>query len=176
MSNTNASFLKEMGITTWVGRDSSGIEEVAITPAEQTSTTVNPSAENTSPRYQWWFIGDQAQGDSQLLLQNIVRLLGLTSHEWSWLKPSDKLNIAEKLNPDVPSVAIAFGGPAAQKITGERDPLNQLRETVLAMNGDGLEDIPVLATFDLSHLINRPKDKALLWQDLLLAKSVLHSL
>jgi hypothetical protein len=34
----------------------------------------------------------------------------------------------------------------------------------------------VLATFDLSHLINRPKDKALLWQDLLLAKSVLNSL
>ena len=161
MSNTNASFLKEMGITTWVSHDSSANEDVPVMPAEQTSTTVNPSAENISPRYQWWFIGDQAQGDTQLLFQNIVRLLGLTSHEWSWLKPSEKLAIAEKLNPEVPSVAIAFGGPAAQKITGEREPLNQLRETVLAMSGDGLEDIPVLATFDLSHLINRPKDKAL---------------
>ena len=176
MSNTNASFLKEMGITTWVSHDSSANEDVPVMPAEQTSTTVNPSAENISPRYQWWFIGDQAQGDTQLLFQNIVRLLGLTSHEWSWLKVSEKLAIAEKLNPEVPSVAIAFGGPAAQKITGEREPLNQLRETVLAMSGDGLEDIPVLATFDLSHLINRPKDRALLWQDLLLAKSVLHSL
>jgi DNA polymerase len=176
MSNTNASFLKEMGITTWVSRDSSANEEPSTMPAEPTSTIVNPSAENICPRYQWWFIGDQAQGDTQLLFQNIVRLLGLTSHEWSWLKPSDKFDIAKKLNPEVPSVAVAFGGPAAQKITGEREPLNQLRETILAMSGEGLEDIPLLATFDLPHLINRPKDKALLWQDLLLAKSVLHNL
>jgi DNA polymerase len=44
------------------------------------------------------------------------------------------------------------------------------------MNGEGLEDIPVLATFDLPYLLSRPKDKALLWQDLLLAKSVLLNL
>ena len=77
---------------------------------------------------------------------------------------------------DIPTVAFVFGGSAAQKITGERDALPQLRETVLAINGDGLDEIPVIATFDLLHLLSRPKDKALLWQDLLMAKSVLQSI
>jgi DNA polymerase len=79
-------------------------------------------------------------------------------------------------HPDLPAVAFVFGGSAAQKITGERDALPQLRETVLAINSDGLEEIPVVASFDLLHLLSKPKDKALLWQDLLLAKSVLQSL
>jgi DNA polymerase len=38
------------------------------------------------------------------------------------------------------------------------------------------EEIPVIASFDLAQLIAKPKDKALLWQDLLLAKSVLHNI
>lgn len=70
-------------------------------------------------------------------------------------------------------VAMAFGGPAAQTITGERDPLPQLRETILALHAE--EDIPVVATFDLNQLVGKPIDKALLWQDLLLAKSVLQN-
>ena len=105
-----------------------------------------------------------------------MRLLELAPHEWLWVKPSEKLDLLDKINPNLPTIAIAFGGPAVQKITGERDSLSQLRETVLSLNGEGLEDIPVLATFDLPHLLNKPKDKALLWQDLLLAKSVLFNL
>jgi len=34
----------------------------------------------------------------------------------------------------------------------------------------------LIASFDLAHCLNRPKDKALVWQDLLLARSVLQSL
>lgn len=176
MSNTNASFLKEMGITVWHSRDSSGHLEISETPVEQISKPVDLSAANIPARYQWCFFGDQAQGDAQLLFQNIARLLELTPYEWLWVNPSEKSDLLSKINPNLPTVAIAFGGPAAQKITGERDSLPQLRETVLSLNGEGLEDIPVLATFDLLHLLSRPKDKALLWQDLLLAKSVLLNL
>jgi DNA polymerase len=53
--------------------------------------------------------------------------------------------------------------------------LPQLRETILALNTGNEEDIPVVATFDLNQLVSKPKDKALLWQDLLLAKSVLQN-
>lgn len=176
MSNTNASILKEMGITAWHSRDASSNLEISETSVEQTSKPVDLPAANTPARYQWCFFGDSAQGDAQLLFQNIVRLLELAPHEWLWVKPSDKSDLLSKINPSLPTVAIAFGGPAIQKITGERDSLSQLRETVLSLDGEGLEDIPVLATFDLPHLLSRPKDKALLWQDLLLAKSVLLNL
>ncbi|WP_353202149.1 hypothetical protein [Polynucleobacter sp.] len=176
MSNTNASFLKEMGITAWHSRDSSSHLEISETPVEQISKPIDLPAVDIPARYQWCFFGDQVQGDAQLLFQNITRLLELAPHEWLWVNPSDKSDLLSKINPNLPTVAIAFGGPAAQKITGERDSLPQLRETVLSLNGEGLEDIPVLATFDLPHLLSRPKDKALLWQDLLLAKSVLLNL
>jgi len=176
MSNLNASFLKEMGITSWLSRDSSSVTDILVPPLEQTSAPVELSAANFPARYQWWFFGDQAQGDAQLLFQNILRLLELAPHEWVWVKPLDKLDLLDKLNPNLPTIAIAFGGAVVQKITGERDSLSQLRETILSLNGECLEDIPVLATFDIPHLLSKPKDKALLWQDLLLAKSVLLNL
>jgi DNA polymerase len=46
----------------------------------------------------------------------------------------------------------------------------------LAINADGAEDLPLIATFELNQLIARPKDKTLFWQDLLLAKSVLQNI
>ena len=75
-----------------------------------------------------------------------------------------------------PDVALAFGGSAAQRLSGERDALPELRETVLAINADGAEDLPLIATFELNQLIAKPQDKALFWQDLLLAKSVLKNI
>ena len=57
-----------------------------------------------------------------------------------------------------------------------RSPLPLLRETVLALNTGSDGEIPVIASFDLAQLVAKPKDKALLWQDLLLAKSVLQNI
>jgi len=102
--------------------------------------------------------------------------LGLHSQEWSWKSPSDNLSQFQTSESGLPLVAIAFGGAVAQKITGEKDPLLQLRETVLALNTGNDDDIPVIATFDLAQIIAKPQDKALLWQDLLLAKSVLQNI
>ena len=174
MSNMHSSFLKEMGITEWTSRDHVG----ADTPmtSEQHVKTASPevvSATSAAPRFHWWFFGDQPQGDAQILMQNIVRLLGLSASEWTWLTPADKSKALQASDGSIPVVAVAFGSSAVQKITGERDSLPQLRETVLAMSGDENEEIPVLASFDLTHFLSKPKDKALLWQDLLLARSVL---
>jgi DNA polymerase len=180
MSNTHSSFLKEMGITEWASRESATEVVSSILPTEAPGESIASRAQlpqtTEAPRFFWWFIGDQAQGDALFLFQGIVRVLGLGTQEWSWVKPSEKLNAVMNSAAEVPAIAFVFGGSAAQKITGERDALPQLRETVLAINSYGLEEIPVVATFDLSHLLSRPKDKALLWQDLLLAKSVLQSL
>ena len=106
----------------------------------------------------------------------MIRALGLAPQEWSWKSASDNLSELKLLDSGLPVVAFAFGGSVAQKITGEKDALPQLRETILALNNGADEEIPVIASFDLAQLVAKPKDKALLWQDLLLAKSVLQNI
>ena len=169
MSNTHSAFLKEMGITEWSTRD--GLQAPSL---------VDPSApvqavEKTSQGH-WWFFGMQPQGDAQTLFHSIIRSLGLSPQEWSWKNASDDLNQLQVPEDGLPVVALAFGGAVAQKITGEKDSLPQLRETILALNNGSDEEIPVIASFDLAQLLAKPKDKALLWQDLLLAKSVLQNI
>ena len=102
----------------------------------------------------------------------MIRVLGLGPQEWSWKNASDDLKQLQAPENGLPVVALAFGGTVAQKITGERDALPQLRETILALSNGSDEEIPVIASFDLAQLIAKPKDKALLWQDLLVIFSL----
>jgi hypothetical protein len=51
-----------------------------------------------------------------------------------------------------------------------------LRETILALNTGNDDERPVIASYELGQALNNPKEKALLWQDLLLAKSVLQNI
>ena len=173
MTNTHSAFLKEMGITEWTSRDA--VQSTAEAP-ERASTHESAEVAQPSSRVSngmWWFFGNEPQGEAQLLFQNMIRALGLAKNEWAWKNPGQTLS---QLNmPEMPVVVIAFGGPTAQKITGERDPLPQLRETVLALNTGGEEEIPVIASFELNQVLAKPSDKALLWQDLLLARSVLQN-
>jgi DNA polymerase len=164
MSNIHSSFLKEMGITQWASNDD---------PQE---VSAEPNTQSRSPQANWWFFGTQAQGDAQILFENVIRVLGLSPQEWSWKSASENLSELAFPSNGLPVVAIAFGGSVAQKITGERDALPQLRETVLALNSGNDEEIPVIATFDLVQILAKPQDKALFWQDLLLAKSVLQNI
>jgi len=174
MSNLHASYLKEMGITEWVGRDSVSSEARTTMPESTQQNSVSQS-EEFSPRTHWWFFGSKPQGEAQLLFQNLIRVLGLSSREWSWKFPGEDLSKLRLPEDGTPVVALAFGSSAVQKVTGERDPLPQLRETILALNTGNDDEIPVIATQDLGQIVGKPKEKALLWQDLLLAKSVLQN-
>ncbi len=169
MSNTHFAFLKEMGITEWSTRD--GVQA----PSSADSSMPVQAVEKISQGH-WWFFGTLPQGDTQLLFQSIIRLLGLGPQEWSWKNAGDDLNQLQVPEDGLPVVALAFGGSVAQRITGEKDALQQLRETILALNNGSDEEIPVIASFDLAQMLAKPKDKALLWQDLLLAKSVLQNI
>lgn len=178
---SNSEFLKEMGITQWVSRGAP--EEVSTSPqastiSEQAATATASAIEAPKRASQgsWIFFGAQPQGDAQALFQNIIRVLGLSPKEWSWKKPADSLGQITSQENNLPVVAFAFGGSVAQKITGERDPLPQLRETVLALNTGNDDEVPVIASFDLSQAVANPKEKSLLWQDLLLARSVLQNI
>lgn len=176
MTNTHSAFLKEMGITEWTSRDAAQpLEALASLTASAVAQT-NPPEESSTQRVSygiWWFFGNEPQGDAKVLFQNIIRVLGLAKNEWSWKSASE--NLSQISSPELPVVAFAFGGPVAQKITGERDPLPQLRETILALNTGNDEEIPVIASFELNQVLTKPKEKALLWQDLLLARSVLQN-
>jgi DNA polymerase len=183
--STNSAFLKEMGISEWTSRDA--VQEQAQTlvataeGAHQADPLLNASSGAADAKQRvssgmWWFFGNQPQGDAAILFQNIIRVLGLAPQEWSWKNPAEKLNPELLPQDGTPIVALAFGGAAAQKLSGERDALPELRETVLAIHADGAEDLPLIATFELNQLIARPKDKALFWQDVLLAKSVLQNI
>ena len=177
MTNSPSAFLKEMGITEWTSRDAiQAVSETAIEASATSAPSDNQSGNTPVQRISygtWWFFGNEPQGEAQILFQNIIRALGLAKNEWSWKNSS--VNLSQLSSPESPVVAFAFGGPVAQKITGERDPLLQLRETVLALNSGNEEEIPVIASFELNQVLAKPKDKALLWQDLLLAKSVLQN-
>lgn len=163
-----------MGITEWTSRDAiQALPEASVAASSQAA----PQETQASPRVSngiWWFFGNEPQGDAKILFQNLIRVLGLAKNEWSWKTSAE--NLGQLTIPDFPVVAVAFGGPVAQKITGERDPLPQLRETVLALNTGNDEEIPVIASFELNQVLTKPKEKAMLWQDLLMARSVLQNI
>ena len=174
--STNSTFLKEMGITEWTSRDLVEEKPELIATVETSRLTVATETRERISSGIWWFFGNKPQGDAELLFQSIIRVLGLSPQEWSWKNPIERFNPEQLPQDGTPIVALAFGGSAAQKLSGERDALSDLRETVLAINADGAEDLPLIATFELNQLISRPKDKALFWQDVQLAKSVLQNI
>ncbi len=104
--STNSAFLKEMGITEWISRDSAS-EAVQATVAVEVSSHQPVVAE---PKERpaggtWWFFGNKPQGDAEALFQNIIRVLGLTPQEWSWKNPAEKINLEELPRNGSPIVA-----------------------------------------------------------------------
>lgn len=175
MSNEQTSiYLKEMGISQWSLRNTGPSftpQAPTVASESQVLDTQTPAQTKTNlaPTVYWLFYGKTLSGDTELLFMNIIRALGLVQGEWEWREPGN----TKAPDTPLPCIAFAFGADAAQLLSGEREPLESLRDVVLELSG---QDIPLIASFDLSHLLQKPNDKALAWQDLLLARSVLQSL
>jgi DNA polymerase len=179
-SSMRSSFLKEMGITEWVDRSSpvAPLHTSAVPQGnpqaslDESTAIASEHAAEISGR--WIFIGTKPQGDALTLFQNIVRALGLPSSAWVW--QDQKANIDALIESStVPLVVIAFGAASAQRLTGEHAPLAELRGAIHSlMHGEA--EVPLIATLELAQVLARPQEKALLWEDLLLARSVLQSL
>ena len=178
-SSERSSFLKEMGITEWVDR-SSNIASLSSSvlpqdnPPASPEPTANASEHAAEISGRWIFIGTKPQGDALTLFQNIVRALGLPNGAWVW--QDQKASIVALIEAStVPLVAIAFGAASAQRLTGEHAPLTELRGAIHSlMHGEA--EVPLIATLELAQVLARPQEKVLLWEDLLLARSVLQSL
>jgi hypothetical protein len=177
--SSRSSFLKEMGITEWTDRSSNApVKDALVTPSVQPNSVVESPAKTSEylPEVngRWIFIGTKPQGDALTLFQNIVRVLGLPSSAWSL--QDQKINLDAVLGASTtPVVAIAFGAATAQRLSGENAPLTELRGSIHALM-HGEHEIPLIATMELAQVLARPQEKALLWEDLLLARSVLQSL
>ena len=178
---TQSTYLKEMGISQWSSREPLASSIEAAVSGQESSHDDPTSDQDTSTIAVnksvgfWWFFGKKPEGNSEQLFMSMIRSLGLGQAEWRWLSPADHLSTQE-MPQNIPMVAFAFGEQAAQKLTGERDSIHHLRETVLGLSEDGFEELPLIASLDLNYLVSRPKEKLLLWQDLLLAKSVLQNI
>jgi DNA polymerase len=178
-SSMRSSFLKEMGITEWVDRSSpvaplNASAEPQGDPPTSLESTANASEHVAVISSRWIFIGTKPQGDALSLFQNIIRVLGLPNGAWVW--QDQKSNIDALIEAStVPLVAIAFGAASAQRLTGEHAPLTELRGAIHSlMHGEA--EVPLIATLELAQVLARPHEKALLWEDFLLARSVLQSL
>ena len=178
-SSMRSSFLKEMGITEWVDRSSNvaSLSSSAVpqgNPLASSEPTANASEHATEISGRWIFIGTKPQGDALTLFQNILRVLGLPSGAWVW--QDQKANIDALIESStVPLVAIAFGAASAQRLTGEHAPLTELRGAIHSLM-HGETEVPLIATLELAQVLARPQEKALRWEELLLARSVLQSL
>jgi len=178
-SSMRSSFLKEMGITEWVDRLSPVTplhtsESPQGNPPASPEPTANTQEQPTEISGRWIFIGTKPQGDALTLFQNIVRALGLPNGAWVW--QDQKANIDALIESSTVSlVAIAIGAASAQRLTGEHAPLTELRGAIHSlMHGEA--EVPLIATLELAQVLARPQEKVLLWEDLLLARSVLQSL
>jgi DNA polymerase len=178
-SSMRSAYLKEMGITEWTDRSSAPmpLHLVAVTqdnpPASAQPTAKVPEgvAEMSGC---WIFMGAKPQGDALSLFQNIVRVLGLPKGAWVW--QDQKAGLDTLLgSTKVPVVVIAFGAATAQRLSGENAPLAEMRGAIHSLM-QGEEEVPLIATVELAQVLARPHEKALLWEDLLLARSVLQSL
>jgi DNA polymerase len=178
-SSMRSSFLKEMGITEWVDRSSSVASQSSKVapqdnPPASPQPTANASEHTAEISSRWIFIGTKPQGDALTLFQNIVRALGLPNGAWVWQDQKANIDVLIE-SSTVPLVAIAFGATSAQRLTGENAPLAELRGAIHSlMHGEA--EVPLIATLELAQVLARPQEKALLWEDLLLARSVLQSL
>lgn len=177
---TQSRYLKEMGISEWSSRDLAVASIEAVVSGEapshdDPSHDQAPSSKTNKALGFWWFFGKKPEGQSEQLFMSMIRSLGLRPTDWRWLSPTDNLS-SQEMPQNMPMVAFAFGEQAVQKLSGERDSINNLRQTVLGFSADGFEELPLIASLELNYLISRPKEKSLLWQDLLLANSVLQNI
>jgi len=178
-SSMRSSFLKEMGITEWTDRSASiaplnASAESQVNPEAPPEPTAKASEHAAQISGRWIFIGTKPQGDALTLFQNIVRALGLPNNAWVWQDQKASIDALIE-SSTVPLVAIAFGAASAQRLTGEHAPLTELRGAIHSlMHGEA--EVPLIATLELAQVLARPQEKALLWEDLLLARSVLQSL
>ncbi len=170
---SQADYLNEMGISTWVVRNGGeGEGETNSTKSNQEAQR-NAQAENyqesqlNDQEIVWTFVVDQLSGDAALLFDKILASLMLSRNTIQLL--SSKEALAGKVTGQV---VIAMGSQMGRTLLQMDDGFEELRGAVHSLEHAG-DELPVVLTYHPEHLLNKPGDKAKTWQDLLLARSLI---
>ena len=150
-------YLAEMGVSTWVSKDTAPLEVIVSETPVVVEKAVKPL---------WTFITPQMTGDGRILFDRILAALMLTPDDIELLTHEQAKN--QSVNGQV---VVAMGQRMGQDLLGESDPFEELRGAVHALEVAG-QEVPVILTYDPDYLLKKPADKAKVWQDLLLAKSL----
>jgi DNA polymerase len=148
------------------------------------------------PEADWLFIGDwsseedDVQGEPFMgaagkLLDNMLRAIGLNRQQNVYLTnvlkcrpPEQHHSLSHEIEQCLPYLhqqialikpkkIIALGNTAAHALLGGNVPLKTLRGQV-----HHYQDIPVIVTYHPAYLLRSPLEKAHVWADLCLAKSL----
>ena len=150
-------YLAEMGISTWVSKDAAP----PVSAASEEPVLVDSASQSS-----WTFVVAPMVGDARILFEKILAALMLTPDNVQLLTPQQA-----KSQAIMGQVVVAMGQHLGQDLLGESDSFEELRGAVHALEVAG-DEVPVVLTYDPEHLLKRPADKAKVWQDLLLAKSL----
>ena len=116
----------------------------------------------------WLFVLSSTvlQADEAQLLHNIFMAMRIKA------RPAEiSSNIADIINTTQPKLIVAMGEATAQVVLQSTETLGNLRGRLHQFQG-----IPLVATYDLAHLLQALPDKARAWHDLCLAMQALQTL
>jgi hypothetical protein len=172
---SQADYLNEMGISTWVVRGESQVKSQGESNSAnakheaqdevQAKSHQEPQASNQE--IVWTFVVDQLSGDAALLFDKILASLMLSRNTIQLLSSQEAL--AGKVTGQV---VIAMGAQLGRTLLQMDDGFEELRGAVHSLEHAG-DELPVVLTYHPEHLLNKPSDKAKTWQDLLLARSLI---
>lgn len=159
---THQDYLKEMGITTWVSRDDGLVKDSV---PESIDCGPEQTGENLS--YRWTFIVGSLSGDALILFEKILAALMLNLTVVQVLSPQQA-----KRGLATGQVAVAMGESMGNDLLDDAESFEALRGAIHSLVGQQ-DEIPLVLTYDVARLLKNPADKGKVWQDLLLAKSLL---
>lgn len=178
---SQADYLNEMGISTWVlrnkgedgGKSNSveanqdGQQEMKQVGQQTTQADSYQEPQLTNQEIVWTFVVDQLSGDAALLFDKILASLMLTRSTIQLLSSAEAL--AGKVTGQV---VMAMGSQMGRQLLQMDDSFEELRGAVHSLE-QAEDELPVVLTYHPEHLLSKPSDKAKTWQDLLLARSLI---
>lgn len=148
------SSLSEMGIPVWALRNEGGTVSEDLAPSEQILDAhcfvlIEPDSHNEQ---------------LQRLLQALLFSIGLTPDQFVMINSEQLAQLQN--NAKQQKVLLVFGESLALSLWGQSVVRGQVHQII---------NIPIIVSFGLNELLSSPDDKALVWQDLLLAKQLLNA-
>lgn len=161
---SQADYLNAMGISTWVVAD--GESATQSSGGGDMSSATQGMSVSGAQGFVWTFVLDQLSGDANILFDKMLASFMLKRADIQLINSSEALS-----GKASGQVVFAMGADLGKKLLQLQEPFNELRGAVHSLEVNG-EELPVVLSFHPEHLLKKPSDKALAWQDLLLARSL----